>query len=234
MKNDNLLDQFFLADQSVAQDLVLAGEVNKKDTVLEIGAGKGFLTKFLTEKAKKVIAIEIDSDYKKDLQAISGNLQIIIGNALEIMKLKNKNLYFNKIIGSLPSSIVEPLIKILFKLAFESAVFLVPLKFAYKMTAKEPYLIYFETKILKKIDKKKFHPSPKTNWALVVIKKKNEADEQKNLETFLKRYCFEHPKAKKNNALCEGLIRYYKKSGKKLTKNQARALIKTKNPPFSV
>ena len=36
-------------------------EINKDDLVIEIGPGLGTLTKYLLEKAKKVICIELDS-----------------------------------------------------------------------------------------------------------------------------------------------------------------------------
>ena len=54
------LGQNFLIDDSVLTDIVEGAEVNSEDLVIEIGPGLGTLTAILAEKAKKVIAIELD------------------------------------------------------------------------------------------------------------------------------------------------------------------------------
>jgi len=226
MKNANLLDQFFLKDQKIVKDFISAAELKKSDVVLEIGAGNGLLTKIIAAEASRVIAVEIDKNFKKDLAGLGGSVRVIFADGLEVLKNKEKyNLKFNKIIGSLPSLIIEPLMKELTKINFEMAVFLVPLKFVGKLKKS----IYFNYKLICKVFRKSFSPVPKTNWALVKIVKKIEFGR----EEFLKKYLFEHPLAKKENALREGLISYYKAQGKKLTKNQAREIIKSKKPAES-
>ena len=54
------LSQNFLIDFSLLERLLIYACVTEEDIVLEIGAGLGYLTKLLSEKCKKVIAIEID------------------------------------------------------------------------------------------------------------------------------------------------------------------------------
>src|SRR3989304_5083663 len=54
------LGQHFLISQSVAKKIVYAACITKKDTVLEIGTGKGILVPLLCEKAGQVISIESD------------------------------------------------------------------------------------------------------------------------------------------------------------------------------
>ena len=54
------LGQNFLNSKSVARDIVRAGELLPTDTVLEIGPGKGFLTKELLASGVHVIAVEKD------------------------------------------------------------------------------------------------------------------------------------------------------------------------------
>jgi len=218
MKNANLLDQFFLVDPKVVDGLISASELKKKDVVLEIGAGRGVLTKIIAAKAGKVIAVEIDKKFRKDLAGLGSSVRIIFADALSVLKNKEKyNLCFNKIVGSLPSSTIEPLMKILTKINFEVSVFLIPLKFV--GTLKQS--VYFDSKLICKVDRKSFSPVPKTNWALVKMVKK----ENLKKSEFLQKYVYEHPLAKKENALREGLISYYKVQGKKLTKNQARKML---------
>lgn len=56
------LGQNFLIDDSVLLDIVDGAEVNKEDTVIEIGPGVGTLTRELLKKAKKVYSIELDAE----------------------------------------------------------------------------------------------------------------------------------------------------------------------------
>lgn len=62
------LGQNFLKSQSALKMICSAGDVNKKDTILEIGPGKGALTEKLLEKAGLVIAVEKDHDLFNFLQ----------------------------------------------------------------------------------------------------------------------------------------------------------------------
>ncbi len=54
------LGQNFLIDGSVLEQIVAASGANSETCVLEIGPGAGTLTRCLAERAKKVVAIEID------------------------------------------------------------------------------------------------------------------------------------------------------------------------------
>ena len=64
----NKLGQNFLIDINTAQREVEYAHVNKNDIVLEIGPGTGILTKLIAEKAKKVIAVEIDKNLVENLK----------------------------------------------------------------------------------------------------------------------------------------------------------------------
>ena len=54
--------QNFLIDEHVLNKIISGAEINKDDTVLEIGPGIGTLTQALCEAAGEVIAVEIDRD----------------------------------------------------------------------------------------------------------------------------------------------------------------------------
>ena len=56
------LGQNFLTDQNVLDDIVNGSSVCEEDFVIEIGPGVGTLTKELLKKAKKVCAVELDSE----------------------------------------------------------------------------------------------------------------------------------------------------------------------------
>ena len=53
--------QNFLKDYKVLMNIINSAELKSSDYVVEIGPGKGFLTKAIVEKVKKVVAIEVDS-----------------------------------------------------------------------------------------------------------------------------------------------------------------------------
>lgn len=215
-------DQFFLDDQKIIKDLIAAAEVNDRDVVLEIGPGEGNVTKFLAEKARKVIAVEIDQRFKPQLSGIP-KLTVIFGDALDV--LEKRGLKFNKIVSSLPSSIVEPLIFHLTNIDFETASFLVPLIFVKKIENNLIFNAYFSFEMVEKVPKESFTPQPKTNWALIKIVKKGGVLESNNYADYLIQYLFEHPKAKLKNALMEAVIRLFKAKGKKVTKNLSREII---------
>lgn len=54
------LGQNFLHSEAIIKDIVRAGNLSKKDTVLEVGPGKGILTAELLKTAGKVISVEKD------------------------------------------------------------------------------------------------------------------------------------------------------------------------------
>ena len=56
------LGQNFLMHRQTAERIVEAAGVTSADTVLEIGPGTGMLTRALLAKAKKVVAVEADSE----------------------------------------------------------------------------------------------------------------------------------------------------------------------------
>lgn len=60
IRPDRGLGQNFLVDQSVLERIVAAAELTPDDTVLEIGAGTGALTRLLAPEAGHVLAVELD------------------------------------------------------------------------------------------------------------------------------------------------------------------------------
>jgi len=108
--------QNFLIDDNILKNIINAGQVQDDDIVIEIGPGLGNLTHYLLEKAKSVIAFEIDNDMMDILNSrFGGNEKLTIINK-DIMNvdlsqfLKDKKV---KVIANLPYYITTP---ILFKL----------------------------------------------------------------------------------------------------------------------
>ena len=79
------LGQHFLIDRNIVRKIVAAAELTPEATVLEIGPGRGILTDALSRAARRVVAIEIDPDLHKGLEASRPdwtNVELICGDAL--------------------------------------------------------------------------------------------------------------------------------------------------------
>ncbi|MBR9682308.1 MAG: ribosomal RNA small subunit methyltransferase A [Candidatus Aenigmarchaeota archaeon] len=171
------LSQHFIRDQNLVNHMIDYANLKSSDVVLEIGPGRGIITKAIVEKCK-VIAVEKDPalvEYLK-LQEIP-NLEIITGDIL-----KTKLPKFNKIIANLPFSISGPVTFKLFEYKWDSAVLIYQKEFAERFVAKpgqKSYSrltlavnYYSEPKIVKKISKGRFYPVPKVDAVLVSLKPK--------------------------------------------------------------
>ena len=89
IKPNKIMGQNFLVDNNILKKIIETANLNKNDTVLEVGPGLGVLTKELAEKAKKVITIEKDKEIveilKKELENYE-NIEIICNDVLKILK----------------------------------------------------------------------------------------------------------------------------------------------------
>ena len=121
------LDQHFLVDEEVVQDFISYAHIEKEDIVVEVGPGRGILTKKIAPLAKKVICIELDLTLKDTLDALKenyNNLEIIYDNVLKA--------YIppcDKIITALPYSIIEPFINKLLKCDFKEVIMIMGNRF---------------------------------------------------------------------------------------------------------
>ncbi|MGB8252686.1 MAG: rRNA adenine dimethyltransferase family protein, partial [Anaerolineaceae bacterium] len=81
------LGQNFLFDENIINSIVDLASITSETTVLEIGAGPGNLTNILAERAKRVVAVELDQRFLPLLELVGShrpNLEIIHGNILKL------------------------------------------------------------------------------------------------------------------------------------------------------
>ncbi len=81
------LGQNFLVDNGALEKVVAAAEIEPVDVVLEIGAGLGSLTRFLSKAARKVVAVELDSNLMPILETVlgsEGNVELVYGDILKL------------------------------------------------------------------------------------------------------------------------------------------------------
>jgi len=176
------LGQNFLIDENVARREVDYANITKNDVVLEIGSGKGILTHLLAEKAKKVVAIEIDKKLFDDLQdKIPDNVELVHEDATDIDF--NDLIKFNKIVSNLPFEISSPITFKILDHDFDMAVLIYQKEFADRLIAKprtKDYSrltvnTYYKAKcdLLEVVPKTCFNPQPKVDSSIVRIEKRN-------------------------------------------------------------
>lgn len=177
------LGQNFLIDKNISEKIINAGEVSKKDNVLEIGAGLGCLTIPLSEKAKKVITIEKDEKMIPALEEnIDGikNIEVLNQDAL-LFSPKVKNY---KIIANIPYYITSPLIQKFLEEENPASLIILTIQkeVAERICAKPPRMnllaisvqFYAEPKIISRVSKNSFWPIPKVDSAIIKITPKKD------------------------------------------------------------
>lgn len=114
--------QNFLIDSNILEHIVDAADVTQEDCVLEIGPGIGTMTQYLCERAREVVAVEIDRKLIPILEdTLSSYHNVTVINE-DILKVDMKRLAEEKnggrpikVVANLPYYITTPIIMGLFE-----------------------------------------------------------------------------------------------------------------------
>lgn len=186
MKPKKTLGQNFLTSIPARLAIVKAGELSEKDTVLEIGPGKGFLTHALLDTGAKVVALEKDRDlipllseqFSSEIQ--SGQLTLIEGDALEF-EPSGDTLHATryKLVANIPYYITGAILERYLSHANQPStmVVLVQKEVAERVCArdgKESILslsvkAYGEPKLVYRVSRGSFNPAPTVDSAVLQI-----------------------------------------------------------------
>ncbi|RAL05055.1 dimethyladenosine transferase [Aspergillus ibericus CBS 121593] len=180
------LGQHILKNPGVAQRIVDKAELKQSDVVLEIGPGTGNLTVKILEKAKKVIAVELDprmaAEVTKRVQGTPAQkrLDVILGDVI-----KTELPYFDVCISNTPYQISSPLT---FKLLATSpaprvCILMFQREFALRLFAKPGDKLYSRLSVnaqmwakidhIMKVGKNNFKPPPLVESSVVRLVPKN-------------------------------------------------------------
>ena len=183
------LGQNFLIDEKTIERII--EEVKPTDTILEIGAGAGFVTEQLVKHAKKVYAVEIDEDAIAELKKINAPNLTIIHNDILKTELKDVEDTTFKIIANIPYYITSPILLHLLgeiddlnndnRNRISEIILMVQYEVAQRIIANENSdgkqygqlsiltQFYADTEIIKKVHRRAFYPAPKVDSALVKL-----------------------------------------------------------------
>jgi len=193
-KNNKPLKKFgqnYLNDKNILNKIINEFNPQPNDNIIEIGPGRGGLTKLLLEKNNYLIVVEIDTRVIDKLHSLSPKLKIINNDFLKT----DLNSFCNekrkiRIIGNIPYNITSPII---FKLIdkheiISDAVFMVQQEVAKRMTGVKGtkdygifsiILKYFcDVSFCFKVSRNVFQPKPNVDSAVVHLRfKTNKEDE---------------------------------------------------------
>lgn len=180
------IGQHVLRNPGVAQAIVDKAGLKQSDIVLEVGPGSGNLTVKILEKAKKVIAVELDprmaAEVTKRVQGTPSQkrLDVMLGDVI-----KTELPYFDVCISNTPYQISSPLV---FKLlatapAPRTCILMFQREFAMRLFAKPGDKLYSRLSVnaqmwakidhIMKVGKNNFKPPPAVESSVVRLVPKN-------------------------------------------------------------
>ena len=216
------LGQNFLVDGRVRAKIVDAADISPDDTIVEIGPGRGFLTKGLAEQAGRVVAIELDDALIPHLSekfADCDNVKIIEGDArtADIECLVGKATEY-KVVANLPYYAATPIVRRFLEATHKptTLVVMVQREVGQEMTAPPGKMgilsvatqVYGSARIVTSVPPKAFRPSPNVTSAVLRIDTYSEplvAFDSADTFFTLVRAGFSAPRKQIHNSLKNGL-----------------------------
>ena len=177
------LGQNFLQDHSVIENIVTQSGVNRETDVLEIGPGLGAVTDLLVERARNVVAVEIDDRLYHNLVKKHGsrdNFTILNQDILEtdLSQIVTDNMI---VVANLPYYITTPIITMLVEnpCGLKSLTVMVQLEVAKRICADHTQKDYgaisvfcnyhCDTELLFQVPPEAFDPVPKVTSAVMKL-----------------------------------------------------------------
>jgi 16S rRNA (adenine1518-N6/adenine1519-N6)-dimethyltransferase len=172
---NKFMGQNFMVDTSLYPKLTNYALLQASDIVLDVGAGFGFLTRFLADRCKKVIAVEKDPQIANVLQEQikhKTNVTVVKGDIL-----KSALPAFNKTISIPPYYLSSHLIIWLLDQKIDCAVLIMQKEFSNRLVAPVGSEAYgwltvvtcqnAEVDLLDEVPRSMFHPQPEVDSVIL-------------------------------------------------------------------
>lgn len=200
------MGQNFLIDEDIAFNIVDLAQINNYDLIIEVGPGRGALTKYLAQSHKSIIAVELDKRLAEHMLLnfkSHPNIKIINDDILKIDWIKLIGGYKKiLLISNLPYSISTPmLLKYLKQNKITSFVCMLQRELVHRLIAKPntkeygsiSVLVQYYTTVKKILDvpNNAFIPAPKIDSNVVSINKINKHSFDERWAKFI-HLCFSH------------------------------------------
>jgi len=192
------LGQNFLIDLNLVDLVVRSAQIDRADAILEVGTGTGSLTAKLAELAGSVTTVEIDRSLQPVAKQIVGhrpNVRFVFGDCLARKNVLSSEMLTawdeeftkhgctrRKLVANLPYVIATPLITnlLISDVVVERMVVMVQWEIAERMRASVGTKDYnslsvlvqsvADVEVVRKVLPTNFHPRPKVDSAIVMIK----------------------------------------------------------------
>lgn len=173
--------QHFTIDTVLIKDAIKHANIDILDTVLDIGAGKGFLTVHLFKIAQNVNAIEIDPFLVEQLRSKFYDITNVNVINCDFRKYEVPKSPF-KVVSNIPYGITSDVFKILMFESLENflggslVLQLEPTQKLFSNKLYNPYSVvyhtFFDLKLIYEVRPESFLPPPTINSALLSIRRK--------------------------------------------------------------
>lgn len=176
------VSQNFLTSRKTIDHLIRISGIQKSDTILEIGAGRGHITKALSDACGKVISYEIDPHLYERLKGqVPSNVQLYCGDFLKCRLPAEPYRVFANIPFSITTDIVR---KLTTADSLPQDMWLIMEKGAAKRFcgASQESLISlmikprYDMKIVYHFKREDFHPAPRVDVVMLEFRRKHTDD----------------------------------------------------------
>jgi 16S rRNA (adenine1518-N6/adenine1519-N6)-dimethyltransferase len=210
--------QNLIKDGNILRKMVSLAGITGEDTVVEIGAGQGDLTRVIASSAARVIAVELDREMIPHLEAAClafPNIEIVSGDILAVDMAGLARHGTVRVMGNIPYGITGPII---FKLigerrSIESAYLTVQKEIGERMTANPGTRVYgslsaasqlvADVKVLMHIRAQVFIPPPKVDSIYLGMRFRDDAEDVDDALLSFIRQAFSHKRKFMRHALLE-------------------------------
>ena len=213
------LGQHWLRDRDVLTKIADEAQITKDDTVLEIGPGLGTLTSELLRRAKKVVAVELDSDLARKLPGQFPGTSLEVVNQ-DILSFDLRTLPENYVVvANVPYYITSKIIQLLTTAVNKPRVIvlLIQKEVAVRLAAEQGELsilavsaqIYANVRLGDVVPAHLFTPPPKVDSQVVILETREKplvADDMEKAFFRIVKAGFISKRKKLRSSLASGLL----------------------------